>query len=175
MQNQQPPILMPTLVSGVGAGVVTSIPILGGILLCACCAPMIGAGFVAAYLYSRRCQQARVEFRAGRGAFLGLVTSLFFALTSAVLSAGLRIAMPGPGMDEIRRQIEANPQMTEEALEMSEKVLQFVEQASPVFILLLSFLFLLVLAAIFSTIGGAIGGAVFKVEEPSPAASEPGA
>jgi hypothetical protein len=164
MQNNQPPILMPTLISGVGGGVIASIPFIGGILLCACCAPMIGAGFIAAYLYSNSCKEAGVEFRAGRGAVIGLVSGMFYAITSAVGSIVVRMVMPQADMSDVMRQLEDNPDMPPEALEMAENVIQFLQGDNLVVMFFAGLVFSAVLASIFATIGGAIGGAVFKVE-----------
>jgi hypothetical protein len=164
MQNNQPPILMPTLISGVGGGVIASIPIIGGVLLCACCAPMIGAGFVAAYLYSKSCKEAGVEFRAGRGAVIGLVSGMFYAITSALGSIIVRMVMPQADMSDLMRQLEENPDMPPEALEMAETVMQFFQGDNLVVMFFVGLVFSAILASIFATIGGAIGGAVFKVE-----------
>jgi hypothetical protein len=164
MQNNQPPIMMPALISGVGGGVIASIPFIGGILLCACCAPMIGAGFVAAYLYSKSCKEAGVEFRAGRGAVIGLASGMFYAVTSAVGSIVVRMIMPQADMSDMMRQLEDNPDMPPEALEMAEKVMQFLQGDNLFLMFIVGLVFSAVLASIFATIGGAIGGAVFKVE-----------
>jgi hypothetical protein len=164
MQNNQPPILMPTLIAGAGGGVIASIPFIGGILLCACCAPMIGAGFVAAYLYSRSCKEAGVEFRAGRGAMIGLVSGMFYAITSSLGSVVVRMIMPQADMNDVMRQLEDNPDMPPEALEMAQNVIEFMQGDNLVFLFLVGLVFSAILASIFATIGGAIGGAVFKVE-----------
>ena len=127
MQNNQPPILMPALISGVGGGVIASIPFIGGLLLCACCAPMIGSGFVAAYLYSKSCREAGVGFRAGQGAMIGLVSGMFYAITSSLGSTVVKAMMPQTDMSEALRQLEDNPEMPPEALEFAEKFIGYMQ------------------------------------------------
>jgi len=51
MNNQAPSMLKPALISGVAFGVAGAIPVINWIN-CACCALIIGCGFLSAFLYS---------------------------------------------------------------------------------------------------------------------------
>lgn len=172
--DQKPSMLKPTLIGGAVFGVLSGIPIVGA-LNCLCCALVVGAGFLAAFLYSKECAGMGVGFRAGNGAIVGLVAGLFHAVFFALISGLFGMFQSREDqqaqIDEILSQMEeqgADPQ----ALEFAENIAEmFLGGAGILFL----FLVMLLLGAIFATIGGLIGGAVFKVEEPpAPAAQPPG-
>ena len=158
MDSRAPSMLKATLIGGVVFGVLGGIPLVS----CLCCALMVGAGFLAAFLYSKECANAGVEFKGGNGALVGLVAALFYALANAVVGALVKMMMPATDPDQVVEMMEqfgAPP----EAIDMA---LKFVEGSSGLIGVLIGFFVTLLIAAIFSTIGGVIGGAVFKVEPP---------
>ncbi len=170
MQTAAPPMLKPTLIAGVITGVVASIPVLGDITMMMCCAPVIGCGFLAAYLYSKDCRGTGAPFRAGRGALVGWVSGVWFAITVSVIGGALSMIMSsGDPLGDAMEKMESSPGMTPEAMEMAEKVIEFLQDIPMIVLFLIGLVFYLVLTSIFATIGGAIGGAVFKVEEEVPA------
>ena len=130
---------------------------------------MIGAGLLAAYLYSNQIKAIGAEFRAGNGATIGLVAALFYALASTVVGAMFRAMMGPPDLDqlvEMLEQFDLPPETVDSAIGMAERM------SGPMGILIGFFLTLLI-AAVFCTIGGLIGGAVFKVEPPPAAPGAP--
>ncbi len=169
MQTAAPPMLKPTLIAGVITGVVASIPVLGGIAMLLCCSPVIGCGFLAAYLYSKDCRGAGAPFRAGRGALVGWVSGVWFAITITVVGSafGLMTSSGDPFGDALEK-MESSPGMTPEGMEMAEKAVEFLQDTPMIVLFLFGLVFYLILTSIFATIGGAIGGAVFKVEEEVP-------
>ena len=168
--QSSPSMLKSALIGGVVLGAVGGIPFVGAIN-CACCALVMGGGFLAAFLYSRECRDAGAEFRPGNGALLGLVTAPFYAVTTAVVGTLAQLAV---GMD-IEEQIAKFEESGAEIPPAFENVLDFVADAGPLLLVGVSFGFWLCLGLIFSTIGGLIGGAVFKTKTPEPPAASAGA
>ena len=169
MQSAAPPMLKPTLIAGLITGVIVSIPVLGGLTMMACCAPVIGCGFLAAWLYSKECRGSGSPFRAGRGALVGWVSGVWFALTVTVVGGAISMLLSsGDPFADAMEQMENSPGMTPEVMEAAEKIIGFLQDTPMIVLMLFGFLFYLVITSIFATIGGAIGGAVFKVEEETP-------
>ena len=170
MQSAAPAMMKPTLIAGVITGVIVSIPVLGGLTMVACCAPVIGCGFLAAYLYSKDCRGAGAPFRAGRGALVGWVSGVWFSITVTVVGGaiGMLLSSGDPFADAIEK-AEKSPGMTPEGMEALEKIIGYLQDTPMIVLALVGLLFYLIIASIFATIGGAIGGAVFKVEEEVPA------
>ena len=166
--NQAPSMLKPALISGVAFGVAGSIPVINWIN-CACCALIIGCGFLAAFLYSKDCRAAGFAFRPGNGATVGLVSGLIYGVISGILG-GLISATLGMGdWQEVIDQIQASGADIDP--EVLEQVSHFMESSGGLMLILIGVFFALLFGAIFGTIGGLIGGSVFKVE-PQPPAQE---
>jgi hypothetical protein len=163
--NQAPSMLKPALISGVAFGVAGAIPFVSA-LNCFCCALVIGSGMLASFLYSKESRAAGFAFRPGNGATVGLVTGLICGAVTGVLSA---IINRSTGMNDWQEAIEqmqtAGAEIPPETLD---QITTFLETSGPtVFSLGLIFV-CLVCGAIFGTIGGLIGGSVFKVEPQAP-------
>ena len=167
MGQGSPSLLKAALIGGVVAGIVAAVPWLGD-LLCLCCAlPIWSGGFLAAFLYSKDCSRVGVRFDAGRGALVGLAAGPFYAVVHTVAKGLSRLVMGGGEEDldkarEILEGMQGQQDMPPQALEMMEKVMSLMMSWVG---LLLIFGFFLLIGAIFSTLGGLIGGAVFKVEQ----------
>lgn len=162
MDDRSPSMLKPTLIGGAAAGFASGVPLVG-MLNCACCSLVMGGGFLAAFLYSKECKREGVEFRPGSGAIVGLVAGLFYALAS-VITSGLVNLVTGQSIEQMIEQAEA---MGTEIPPEAEPVIEFLMESGPFLLLVMSFFVSLLIAAVFSTIGGLIGGAVFKVEPPA--------
>jgi hypothetical protein len=166
--HNTPSVWKPAAIGGLSFGVLGGLPVVQ-YLNCLCCVLVIGAGFLAAYLYSRACQQAGVEFGPGNGAMTGLAAAPFYALASSLIG-GLVFAAVGAesfqeSIDEAMRQVEGSGGDAQ----MVERIGQFLENTGPFVLILLGFGFTLLLALVFSTVGGVIGGATFKHVPPRPA------
>lgn len=168
MQAQPPSMLKPALVSGVAFGIAGAIPVINWIN-CACCALIIGCGLLAAYLQSQQCRTAGVEFRAGAGAQVGLVSGLIYGVVTTLVSAVLNVAL---GIGDWQQMIEQMEQYGTMDPEVMDQISRFMETTGPAVLVLFGLFLSLLLGAIFATIGGLIGGSVFKVEGPgTPAAA----
>ena len=137
---------------------------------CLCCAWMIGAGFLAAYLYSNQVKAAAAEFRPGNGAVIGLVAAMFYSLAASFVAGVFSIFTGPPDLDEIVDQMEQGG-APPEVVDMMATVM---EQLSGPMGILIGFFVTLLVAAVLSTIGGLIGGSVFKVEAQPPAPPQSG-
>jgi len=163
--NQAPSMLKPALISGLAFGVAGAIPVINWIN-CACCALIIGCGFLAAFLYSKECQAAGVAFQPGNGATVGLVSGLIYGVVSGVLG-GLINATVGMGdWEEVIEQIEMSGADIDPAV--LDQIAHFMESSGGLMLFLIGLFFALLFGAIFATIGGLIGGSVFKVEPQAP-------
>jgi hypothetical protein len=160
-------MLKPTMIGGLVAGVAGGLPIIGA-LNCACCALIIGGGFLATFLYSKDCRLAGVRFTPGSGAQVGLIAGLFYAVASTIVSGIVNALFPKnlDQMVEMLEQFDLPPEAVDSAM-------QFAEQSTSIVGIMIGFFFTLLLAAVFSTVGGLIGGAVFKYEPAPPASSTP--
>ena len=172
MDNSSPSMLKPTLIGGLALGVAGGLPLVGA-LNCACCSLIMGAGFLAAFLYSKECKKVGAGFRPGNGAMVGLVAGLFYAVAQTAVGA---IFKPDP--EELNEQIDMMVEQMEsggappEFVDFFTRMIEMFGAGSGAAILM-GFLVTLLLAAVFATIGGLIGGSVFKVEAQPPAAPSP--
>jgi hypothetical protein len=166
MDDRAPSMLKPTLIGGAVFGLAGALPFISALNLC-CCALVMGGGFLAAFLYSKDCASSGVEFRAGNGALVGLVAGLFYALTTTIVSGVVNLVM-GASISEMIEQAE---EMGAEIPEEAAPLIDFLTETNLLVLVLLGFFFWLLISAVFSTIGGLIGGAVFKVAPPAPPTS----
>lgn len=163
MDQAAPSMFKATLIGGATAGVVASIPLVSA-LNCLCCSLVISGGFFAAFLYSRECGRAGAAFRPGSGAMVGLVAGLFYSVVSTIGAAVVHMVSPAgteEAIDQVLEQLEGQPNVPPETIEMIEGFMRLITTWAGLFIV---FCITLLVAAIFSTVGGLIGGAVFKVE-----------
>jgi hypothetical protein len=156
-------MLKSTLIGGALFGFLGGLPVVGA-LNCACCALFVGGGFLAAYLYSKECKGVGVAFKPGNGALVGLVAGLFYAVVTSIVGGIVKLIIPTDPEQVI--DIMEQMGMPPENIDMAAK---FIEGSTGFMGLIVGFFLSLLLAAIFSTVGGLIGGAAFKVEPPPPA------
>lgn len=167
MERSTPNVWMPALIGGAVFGIAGAIPILN-FLNCLCCSLVIGSGFLAAFLYSKDCRKTNTPFGGGGGAKVGALSGIFYTIFGSIVQWVLSL-MTGAVFDleEAIEQIENNPQIPAETADTMIRILESLEGSGMLILLPIS----LVIALIFATLGGLIGGAVFKVEPATP--SEP--
>ena len=164
MNGQAPSMLKPALIAGAAFGVAGAIPVVNWIN-CACCALIIGCGFVAAFLYSRQCTAAGAGFTVGNGAVVGLASGLVYGIVTGVVSAVITTVFGVGDLDEIVEQLGGVGTMDPQVLD---QINRFMESTGPAVLSLIGLFFSIVFGVIFGTVGGLIGGAVFKSSAPPP-------
>ena len=173
MDDRSPNMLRPTLIAGALFGALSAVPFLS-LVNCACCALVWGCGLFAAWLYSDACRGQGVAFRPATGAVVGLIAGAFYALAQTVTDAVFKIAVGDPAARWLIGVVEALPNVPDDRRDMMLDALrQAAEAKVTVPALLMGFFLAVLLAAVFSTLGGLIGGALFKVQ-PGPAATGDG-
>jgi len=168
MERSTPSVLMPALIGGAVFGVAGAIPYLN-ILNCLCCALVIGSGFLAAFLYSKECRKTNMAFGGGGGAKVGVLAGVFYTVFGTIVQWIIGLVTGATfDFEEAIAQIESNPQIPPETADGIISVLESIGSGGMWILVPFS----LVIALIFATIGGLIGGAVFKVEPAAPSAPE---
>ena len=155
-------MLKPALLGGLVLGVLSALPLvsLGN---CCCCAWLVTGGLVAAYLLQSNTPQ---PITMGDGALVGLLAGLFGAVVNMIISVPMHM-LTGPFQRQlIQRFADAQP-------DLPENVRQMVDNMSigavSVIGTVMAFFMMLILGAVFSSIGGLLGAFFFKKKEiPAP-------
>lgn len=163
MQVQPPSMLRPALISGIAFGVAGGIPLIN-LLNCACCALIIGCGFVAAYLQAQQCKTAGAAFLASHGAQVGLLSGLIYGVVTTVVSSLANLLFGIADWKEIVQQMEEIGTLDQEVMD---QMTRFMDSTGPSVMILFALFMALLFGAIFATVGGLIGGSVFKFEPPA--------
>jgi len=168
MDERSPDLLRPTLIAGVAFGAVASVPFLN-LLNCACCALVVGCGFFGSWLYAGECRRQLLGFRPANGAVVGLVAGAFYAMTASILETVLHLLIGDPTAKVLLGALRGIPNLPAENRETLEQALRQAAEATPtVGSFVLGFFMAVLVAAVFSTLGGLIGGAVFRCSPPEP-------
>jgi hypothetical protein len=161
----KPSFPQPALIGGLVMGVLASLPIIGPIGNVCCCLWAVTGGVVAAYILQ---QNLAGPLSTGDGALVGLLAGLAGAVAHTVVSIPLDLIL-GPMERQIAlRFIERLPP---DLREMMDRVAaRDVAASAAVFIIshIVGLMIWLFAGAIFSTIGGVIGAALFKKSGPPP-------
>ena len=145
-------------------GVLSALPIVAGGNVC-CCMWIIGGGVVAAYLQQ---QGQNVPITPADGALVGFLAGLLGAVVHMVVSVPINL-MLGPYEREMMRRIMENMSGSEGFREYTDRANMI---AGPIRVAI-SFIFMLFLGAVFSTIGGLIGAMMFRKAAPAPLDAPP--
>jgi hypothetical protein len=150
--------LQPALIAGVAIGLLSGIPIIN-IGNCCCCLWVVAGGALAAYLLQQR-QASPIDL--GDAALVGLMAGAIGAVVSTIIS--LPFAMLSGAMNQ-QAAIDALSNARDlppEAREYVERIRGFLSGGGGAALGVIGFFFSLVIDAIFATLGGLIGGLVFK-------------
>jgi phage tail protein X len=158
MEGQNPSMLRPALIAGTAFGVAGAIPVLNWIN-CACCALIIGCGFVAAWLFSQSSKAAGVGFTVGNGAAVGLASGAVYGVVTGIVSAALSTLFGLNDWHQVVDQLEEVGTMDPAVVD---QINRFMESTGPATLTLAGVFFSILFGVIFATVGGLIGGAVFK-------------
>jgi hypothetical protein len=151
------------LIGGLVMGVLSALPIIYFGNVC-CCLWVISGGVVAAYVLQ---QNQATPITAGDGALVGLLAGLIGAAVQFVLSIPIDIIMAPLERNMAQRFIDmaGNP----EVRDIFEQVTQRRLEGGILFLVItrmIMFMVMLFIGAIFSTIGGLIGQAIFQKKLP---------
>jgi hypothetical protein len=157
--EKSPSKLVPALIGGCVMGVLSSIPYIN-MGNCLCCMWILLGGGVGAFFYWRQLPPG-TEFSAGDGAIVGLLSGIFGALLSTFL-VSFFMATVGSGslQDFFTGILESQSDLSPEAEDLLDE-LSDQEFLSPIFILIYLF-FALIIDAVFGTLGGILGAAIFR-------------
>ncbi|HEY6212501.1 MAG TPA: hypothetical protein VIW45_09460 [Vicinamibacterales bacterium] len=146
----------PALIGGAALGVLSGLPIVSAVNTC-CCLWVLSGGVLAAYLLQ---QDHDAPITLGDGALVGLLAGLFGALVMLVVSIPVTLLM-----EPFQRQFIAGilerfenipPELRDRLMSGGFTALRIFGQ----------FVISLVAGAIFATLGGVIGAAIFQKKMP---------
>jgi len=150
--------LMPALIAGGAAGVLSAIPVVN-LFNCICCLWIIGAGAAAVLILKRNTPR---RLTTGDGALTGAATGIIAAVVQALVGIPFR----GPNAAVSRRFLEV---MSEFTRDMPSDWQAFAENQtgplSPAFFLL-GLLVSAAAFAVFGALGGVLGTALFQRSQP---------
>lgn len=163
-------MLKPALMGALVMGVLSALP---GVSLgnCCCCAWLVTGGLVAAYLLQSGTPQ---PITMGDGALVGLLAGLFGAVVNLIVSVPMHM-LTGPFQQRIfQRLAESQPDLPENVRQMVDNMgIGALSVAGTIMV----FFMMLVLGAVFSSVGGLLGAFFFKKKvapEPPPYTTGPG-
>jgi large-conductance mechanosensitive channel len=151
--------VQPALIGGLFIGVLSALPIVN--FANCCCLWVIGGGIITAYLMQNASATA---ITIGDGALGGLIAGIVGAIIDTILSIPIRLLM-GP------MQMQLWQRWMESATDVPDSLRVFMEPGVTGFGILISiivsFMLMLVIGAIFATIGGMVGAAIFNRNKPT--------
>jgi len=145
MNQQREGMLIPALIGGAAAGVLSGIPFLN----CLCCLWIIGGGVLAAYFLAR---DSTVSLKPGDGAIVGILSGIIAAVVDSLIG----IPLHGMNTEVSRRMME---RLSEFAEEMPSGWEQWLERSTGT-VSTSSFLFGLFFSAAIFAVFGALGGII---------------
>lgn len=153
---QDNPKLKPALIGGVSLGVASAVPFLN-LLNCACCALVIGGGLLGTYLYLKDAPPS-AQAPYGDGALIGLMAGIIGAVVNTILQIPFALFTAGvglvPNIEELLEQADIP--------EGARGILSALGGGGlSIGFILIGLVVSLFVYAIFATIGGVIGVAVF--------------
>jgi len=151
----RPSYTQPALIGGVVLGVLSALPLISAGNLC-CCLWLVTGGAVAAYVLQ---QNQSTPIATADGAVAGLLAGVVGAFVYLMLSIPLALLV-APLERRVFQQLETMGSLPPGLREYA---------SSPVAVglgMVVSFVFILVLGAIFSTLGGILGAVIFVKKTP---------
>lgn len=149
--------LQPALIGGLVLGVLSALPLISGGNIC-CCMWLIVGGMVAAYVLQQR-QTAPIT--PGDGALAGLLAGIAGAFVYLVVSIPVALLLAPFEQRVYERLVETMQNVPPQLRGYATGPIALGVRT------LLGFIFMLVLGAIFSTIGGVLGAALFAKKTPA--------
>ena len=153
----------PALIGGLVMGVLSALPIvnLGN---CACCMWVVLGGVVAAYVLQ---QNQSAPITAGDGALVGLLAGLIGAVVDSIINIPIAYFAAPFQRQILERIIDMSGNMPPE---FRDALSRYGSGGAPMALVvatkIFGLMFLMSIGAIFSTIGGLLGTAIFKKQTP---------
>jgi hypothetical protein len=148
----------PALIGGLVGGLLSALPLIAGANLC-CCLWVVSGGLVAAYLLQ---QSQPVPITQGDGALVGLLAGVAGAFVYLLVSIPLNLMLAPFERAMLERLSDTIGNMPPQFQAFARTSVGGAARA------IIGFCFMLVVGAIFSTLGGLLG-AVFFAKKPSSA------
>ena len=161
----RPSYLQPALIGGVVMGVLSALPIINAANLC-CCLWVVSGGLVAAYLLQ---QNEAAPITPGDGALVGLLAGIIGAFVQFLVSIPISFIVGPMERAMLERASEMAGSMPPELRRMIENMSADRSGTGLIGTMLLwtiGLFFSLFIGAIFSTLGGLLGAALFRKRLP---------
>jgi hypothetical protein len=152
-------LTQPALIGGLVVGVLSALPLIYVGNLC-CCLWIVSGGLVAAYVLQ---QNQMAPIVASDGALVGLLAGIVGAFVYLVVSIPINLLMAPLEQRIVQRLLETMNNMPPE---LREYATRSTSAGMRVGSAIVSFIFMLFLGAIFSTIGGLVGALIFGKKAP---------
>jgi hypothetical protein len=144
-------------------GVLSALPFVSAANLC-CCLWVVGGGLVAAYVLQ---QNDSTAITPADGALVGLLAGLLGAVIQVLVSIPITFVVAPMERALLQRVIDMAGTMPEDLRQMVEQYGRGGESiAFTIAARAVAFMFWLCVGAVFSTVGGLIGAAVFRKQTP---------
>jgi hypothetical protein len=152
--------VQPAFVGGVVMGVLSALPLISAGNVCCCLWVLLG-GVVAAYMLQQN------QETPGDGALVGLFAGLIGAVVEVVVSIPLSILVGPWERAMAQRFIDMAGNMPPEMRDIMERAGRGEQPTAWIFVgRIFALMFWICVGAVFSTIGGLIGAAIFKKQTP---------
>jgi hypothetical protein len=151
-------LLRPALWGALVIGVLSGLPVVqaGN---CCCCAWIVSGGMLAAYLLQ---SNTPAPITMGDGALVGLLAGLLGAFVNLVVSVPMNIVMGPVQQRMFQRLLESQPDMPDNVRHVFDNM---GGSTVGVIGILVGFITMLVLGAIFASLGGLLGAFFFKKKD----------
>lgn len=158
MSNQRPAMLVPALIGGALAGILTGIPIID----CLCCLWIVGGGAIAAYFLSK---DSPIALKAGDGAIVGVFAGMVAAGVEFIIS------IPLAPLEEAftQRIMEWSMTYTEEMPEFFRSMMESGGMESSLPWMLVGLVINVIIFSLLGALGGIIGISLFQKKTAPPA------
>jgi len=151
-------MLKPALWGALVIGVLSGLPLVAA-GNCCCCAWIVGGGMLAAYLLQNG---TPTPITMGDGALVGLLAGLMSAVVNLIVSVPMTMLM-GPVQQRLLQQlIESQPDLPENFRQAFDNIGGGAVSAIGMAV---SFVMMLVLGAVFASVGGLLGAFFFKKKD----------
>lgn len=150
--------LQPALWGGLLIGILSGLPLIGA-GNCCCCLWVLAGGALAAYLHQ---QNRPYQITSGDAALVGLMAGLIGAVVDSLISIPFRMMAGQIPLEALDRIFASNPDIPPEAREIAQR---FVAGSG---LWIVKLMIDACIFAVFGTLGGLLGIAIFKKDLPPP-------